>query len=480
MSQTLRFYAQPSDARTTPTKVDRKNLAIYGVVAMMTNVEAIGHNLMTDDRSIQMMVELAQEDGLPRRQRFGHPGLSEAATGKQVSRAMNFRVENGHLVHDSFFLPEARKSPAFAQDPVDYILSLAENNPTEFGESVVISCEAVWVLADGTEIDAYADDEEDDGDDWSLAKRPDNAINDLPVIRPTAFHYVDWVNEGAATHTGMFGKERFFKSGASAWAEELFDFVDEFRSTYKIPLNKIPAKTQQLLSAYMQHRAKGDPTMKRSRSALSSKNLAPDEQATPVDVPTEDTSTDEDTEAKTGSEAEAQDSDLQAIAARVQALAERLNAVQAGTALTATLETAEVEYPAFDGLVARVEALESHVASLDEHYQAIIERLQTRFDQVYSTQVTLLSVLEVLEVNQRKLAGEPVVREKVPPVRPLTLESYTSFQPVRPPVLTSLPKPKAMEERSRSSVALSENASPIERSIALQQERAKFANFSTP
>lgn len=448
----------------------------------MTNVEALGHGLMTDDRSIQMMLELAQADGLPRRQRFGHPGLSEAATGKQVSQAKNFRIENGHFVHDAFFLPEAKKSPAFARDPVEYILSLAENNPTEFGESVVISCDAVWVLADGTEIDAYAPSDDDD-DDWSLAARPDNAINDLPVIRPTAFHYVDWVNEGAATHTGMFSNERFFQSGASAWAEELFDFVDRFRSTYKIPLDKIPSKTKQLLTAYMQQRSKGDSTMKRSKSSnvgvkpLTSKFNA-EEPAAPV-AATEEEAPEGEGEGEENEESAAEqerDSELQALAERVKALAERLNVVQS-PAPTATLEAAEFESETVDAIFERIEALESRVTLLDEHYQAIVGRLQTRFDEVYSTQVTLLSVLEVLESNQRKLAGEPVVHEKVSPTRPLTLDNHSLFQKVRPPVLAALPKPTSMDNRGGK---LSDNATALERSIALQQERQAYANMSAP
>ena len=461
----IRLYAVNPNSPTSITsmRVDRANATIYGVTAMMANVEATGHGIATDNKTIQMMLNLCQ-DGRSRRQRFGHPGISENYTGKQVSNAVNFRIENGNLVHDAVFLPEARKSPAFAKDPVDYILSLAENNPTEFGESVVITCDAVWILQDGSEVSIYDDSEDDDGE-FSLMGKPSTAVNDIPMIRPIEFHYVDWVNEGAATHNGMFGKqERFFTSGASAWAEELFDFVDTFRATYNIPLSKVPTKTKQLLDAYMFERGKGESIMKRGKilAKLSEEPVTQAPAAPPVESPVEETQ----------EEANEQvDADLDAVAQRAEALAQRLQGAQP------EIVTIELDPGVVGALTQRVEELESTIENLDVHYQGLLDKLQSRFDRVYDTQVNLLATLEALEINQRKLAGEPVVTEKVKATKPLTLESHSLFQSPRPPALKGLPKPTGMEQAKNG---LSENASPLERSIALQQERAKYANFSTP
>ena len=462
MPQVRLFAVNPtSPTSITLMRVDKANAVIYGVTAMMANVEALGHGIATDSKTILMMLELCQ-DGRPRRQRFGHPGISENYTGKQVSNALNFRIENGNLVHDAVFLPEARKSPAFAKDPVDYILSLAENNPTEFGESVVITCDAVWILRDGTEISIYGGDGEDDG--FDTIPKPESAINDLPMIRPVEFHYVDWVNEGAATHNGMFGKqERFFTSGASAWAEELFDFVDSFRTTYNIPLGQVPAKTKQLLDAYMFERGKGESIMKRGKALakLSEEPVTQAPAAPPAENPVEETQ--EET-------TEQVDAELDEVAQRAEALAKRLQVAQP------EVVTIELDPGVVGALTQRVEELEEIIENLDSHYQAKLDLLQSRFDKVYDTQVKLLSTLEALELNQRKLAGEPVVVEKVQATRPLTLESHSLFQSPRPPALKSLPKPVGMEQ---AKPGLSENASPLEKSIALQQERAKFVNMSS-
>lgn len=464
----IRLYAVNPNSQTqiTSMRVDRANATIYGVTAMMANVEATGHGIATDNKTIQMMLALSQ-DGRSRRQRFGHPGISENYTGKQVSNAVNFRIENGNLVHDAVFLPEARKSPAFAKDPVDYILSLAENNPTEFGESVVITCDAVWILQDGSEVSIYDGEGEDDGGEFSLMGKPSTAVNDIPMIRPVEFHYVDWVNEGAATHNGMFGKqERFFTTGASAWAEELFDFVDTFRETYNIPLNKIPTKTKQLLDAYMFERGKGETLMKRGKilAKLSEEPVTQAPAAPPV----------ESLEDQTQEEINEQvDADLDAVAQRAESLAQRVHGAQpvALDVLEVTIE------PFIEQLAQRIESLEATIESINADYQDKLDKLQSRFDRVYDTQVNLLATLEALEINQRKLAGEPVVVERVQATKPLTLESHFLFQSPRPPVLKVLPKPVGMEQAKNG---LPENASPLERSIALQQERAKFANFSTP
>ena len=98
----IRLYAVNPNSQTqiTSMRVDRANATIYGVTAMMANVEATGHGIATDNKTIQMMLALSQ-DGRSRRQRFGHPGISENYTGKQVSNAVNFRIENGNLVHDA-------------------------------------------------------------------------------------------------------------------------------------------------------------------------------------------------------------------------------------------------------------------------------------------------------------------------------------------------------------------------------------------
>lgn len=64
--------------------------------------------------------------------------------------------------------------------------------------------------------------------------RPDDALTALPVLRPTAFYYCDFVNEGALTHQGMFSLDRLgqrmdasavFDGRSSAYPRELFNIM---------------------------------------------------------------------------------------------------------------------------------------------------------------------------------------------------------------------------------------------------------------
>ena len=215
--------------------------------------EARGHGCLADLKTLEMMRDLGNSSPGGIRGRFGHPGISENMTGKQLQVARSFSIVNDRLVHDSFLLESARKSPAFAQDPVEWLFTVAEKHPTELGESVVIDTGLVWILDDGTEKDAL------DSDDGDIIARPKNATTKLPFIRPVHFHFVDFVNEGALTPNGLF-EGKFFTKGASSYAEDLYRLVDEWRLHFHIPLKDIPHKVDQLLSSYLYERKYFMPT----------------------------------------------------------------------------------------------------------------------------------------------------------------------------------------------------------------------------
>lgn len=232
-------------------RVDRQNLKIYGLVAMQAGVEAIGYGFMSDRKTLEMLVALANPPNRrPIRCRFGHPGMSENATGKQLGYTLNYRIEenaNGtFLVHDTQLLEAARKSPAFGNDPIDFVMTIAETAPTEFGESVVIYTDLAWVLADGSEV-AYYDDEGDP------TPKPKGAKYDRPVIRPAQFWYCDFVNEGALTHRGLFAAG-VFEGHSSAYLQELFGLVDRWRGAYNIPLAELPEKINRIMFEYLASR----------------------------------------------------------------------------------------------------------------------------------------------------------------------------------------------------------------------------------
>lgn len=258
MSTLLRLRTAPT--YWTRARVDRKNLRLYDVVAMKANVEALGHDCMSDLKTLHMTAVLGNKHrgGIGVQGRFGHPAMSENSAGRKVMLSREFRVQGDKLLHTVDLMESARKSPAFAQDPIEYILDMAEQQPQELAESVVIKTDLVWTFADGTEFNVrdvegmrqagHFDDQEPPYD------RPTNALTELPVMRPKELYYLDLVNEGALTHDGMFSTDMaqaMFLGTANEYAQQLFELVDDWRDRYNIPLDALPGKVNGFVNTYV-------------------------------------------------------------------------------------------------------------------------------------------------------------------------------------------------------------------------------------
>lgn len=231
----------------TSYRVDKELGIIYDVVAMQEG-EARGHQLWADNITLRMMAQLGNLSSRPIRGRFGHPGMSENATGKQVSTNRNFQVIGNKLVHEFHAYEEARLSPSFTKDPIEFIFQVAENSPTELGESVVIDTETVWVLESGEEFrtENFRPDRDDEGN-------PLGVTTPYPVMRPEKFYYVDIVSEGALTPDGMFtmfsGIDNF-----NSYAEQAFRFLDAYKSKYNLTDEQLDQKLKALLRKYKNYR----------------------------------------------------------------------------------------------------------------------------------------------------------------------------------------------------------------------------------
>jgi len=349
-------------------------------------------------------------------------------------------------------LESARKSPAFSQDPVEYIFNLAEKSPSEFGESVVIEADLAWTLPDGRDVPQYqrARNEDDqrrnatfmdiDGvERHSHNYKPVQAMTDLPVLRPSTFHYVDYVNEGALTHEGMFSK--MFMSGPSAWAEELFHFVDEWRTAYNIPLTDVPKKADQLLTAYMQVRSSKDTAMKREFTTNVAATAEKFEFA-------EQEETSLNSEQQPSAEATTSDNDP----------------LSAAESLAAQLVSPTVEASADSGILAEM------TARIDQ-LEGAIERISAKFDRLATLQTQQLEALLTLQRNQTRLSGDPVVTQKVPKTPASALEPLPAFAHPTPAGM-QFSKPVGMGNRPAAAGQVTAAANPLQRSIEIQNARS--------
>jgi hypothetical protein len=194
-------------AYAAPARVDRENHVIFGVSAMQA-VEALGHKLMVDAKTLEQFVALANATAHGLKSRFTHPGLSADGLGKHLGRIRNFRVEGDKAIGDLYLSETAAKSPH--GDLRDYVETLAEEDPEAFGLSVVVDGYGAWQLADGTEASA--------GDG-----KPATAIGKYPSLRVTAAYAVDAVDEPAANRDGLFSA---FTGTTSELAARVYGVLD--------------------------------------------------------------------------------------------------------------------------------------------------------------------------------------------------------------------------------------------------------------
>jgi hypothetical protein len=208
------------------------------------------------------------------RMRFGHPGISENAMGKKIGRGVNFRVQGDKLLHDVQLFDPARRSPVFEMDVVNYIFDMAEQEPEEIAESVVIMADEVWTLDDGREINAEDNSDWDEDITRDGSGRPVNATTPYPVIRPLEFYYADFVSEGALTHDGLFSSK--FSLDTSKYAAQIFDVLDDLQATYGLTHDELRQKADELLTTYATWRDTGEITMPNE--------LETQDKSTPVDL----------------------------------------------------------------------------------------------------------------------------------------------------------------------------------------------------
>ena len=216
-SEIYTFRSLPLRAQP-PARVDREAHIIYGVSAAQA-VEALGHDMLLDGRSIAQIVEHgnAARNGVTRR--FTHPGLSSTGLGKSLGRMRDVRQEGDKAVADLHIADSAFKTPD--GDLGTYVMDLAENDPDVFGMSVVIKANRVWQLSNGSELDAV--NERGEG-----VERPANAVTDKPLARVRQLMAVDAVDEPAANRDGLFAARNLWAT--NALSQEAFEDIDEYLS----------------------------------------------------------------------------------------------------------------------------------------------------------------------------------------------------------------------------------------------------------
>lgn len=173
--------------------VDRENKAILGyVVAQAGVLREPDPRGEFDEKGLRSIMRLMKEKSSGTKVRFGHPTASGDSVGKFLGRARNPRMSSVTVQRDGrdVELKAVRadlyfSETAFEQNPNgnlgEYLMNLAEEDPTSFGSSVVMEAEEEWRL-----------------DNHGNQRLGDDGNPLPPLFRPFAIHASDVVDEGAA------------------------------------------------------------------------------------------------------------------------------------------------------------------------------------------------------------------------------------------------------------------------------------------
>ncbi len=156
-------------------------------VSLLTGgMEAEGHGIYLDEKSVETCMAAVMGRSIP--SYLTHAGAQTDRLGKEIGVAsgtyrdgMKVRASNLNFL-DSFGRHETAAR--------DRLVELATNYPDQLGISLVLSLDAVWVLHDGSEIDASE-------------PRPENAVREIPSARIKSVRSADLVQRPAA-NVGLF------------------------------------------------------------------------------------------------------------------------------------------------------------------------------------------------------------------------------------------------------------------------------------
>ncbi|MBX3444262.1 MAG: hypothetical protein KF774_17805 [Planctomyces sp.] len=174
-------------------------------VSVITRGAALGHGGWIDGTFLDQVAFSANQRKLGIKSRFTHPGLSSDGMGTQLGRLKNATRDGDQVFADLHFAKSSHQTPD--GDLADYVMSLAEETPEDFGLSIVFRSDR---LAEQEFEAAHQEDYEvEDGrgkkETRSRFRSPDaDNVENLPHYRLASLHAGDVVDSPAANAGGLF------------------------------------------------------------------------------------------------------------------------------------------------------------------------------------------------------------------------------------------------------------------------------------
>jgi hypothetical protein len=178
-------------------------------VSIITQGEALGHDMWIDTEFLQSVSDAANAKNAGLKARFTHPGLSGDGLGTMLGKVTDARVSGSQVVGDLHFIESATKTPD--GNLADYVMTLAEDTPEDFGLSIVFS-------VDPEQMAAHSEANTFNG---RFVSPDEHNKDNYPHARMSQLRAVDVVDEPAANPDGLFHR----KQEAAAEADAVMSYA---------------------------------------------------------------------------------------------------------------------------------------------------------------------------------------------------------------------------------------------------------------
>lgn len=195
---------------------------IYGVSVCSVG-EALGHYMWCDGVFLDQIVAAGNANPKLLKSRFTHPDMCSDGMGKALGTISNIQRIGNQAIGDLHFYETSHSAPD--GDLAEYVMSLAEEDPKNFGTSVVFIHDHEAEEEFERENTQAVDIKDDSGRVLSVEElfvSPDpNNTNNLPHARVLELSACDVVDDPAANPHGLFHRPNAMLSQAS----EVIEFV---------------------------------------------------------------------------------------------------------------------------------------------------------------------------------------------------------------------------------------------------------------
>jgi len=241
----------------------RYGFGVVRGVSIITRGEALGHQMWVDAAFLQATADSinARSEGL--KARFTHPGMSSDGLGSYLGKVDNARVDGNKVVADLNFAEASTKTPD--GNLADYVMTLAETSPEDFGVSIVfdVNEDAMQALtAENTSNGRFISPDEDNK-------------NNYPHARMSSLRAADVVDSPAANPDGLFRRGQEVADEADRMLEFALGLSSDVPqlALFDADPQRVAAAVQRFLSRHNLKVAPADPQPTREDFAAECKRF---------------------------------------------------------------------------------------------------------------------------------------------------------------------------------------------------------------